>query len=89
LRVPTCPAFVTANGRYDVNANNGCRGTSVPGMSEFCVDTKNNRAHFKFSFQTVKHCLRKVSNTTPECNGSGPGQVCSYSENWQPTPCTW
>jgi hypothetical protein len=30
--------FFTDSGSYKVNANKGCRSTSVPMMTEFCVD---------------------------------------------------
>ncbi|KAH7311287.1 hypothetical protein B0I35DRAFT_411512 [Stachybotrys elegans] len=49
--------FYTDFGRYEVNANEGCRRTSVPGMTDFCMDWGKKRGHFKFSHQSSKRCL--------------------------------
>ncbi|KAK4151560.1 hypothetical protein C8A00DRAFT_35811 [Chaetomidium leptoderma] len=77
--------FTTAHGTYQVNANDGCRGTSVPDMTEFCVDWKNGRAHFKFKGWTTKSCLKE---TKSDINGCGPMTTCGTS-NFTPIKCTW
>ncbi|KAK4155838.1 hypothetical protein C8A00DRAFT_31281 [Chaetomidium leptoderma] len=77
--------FKTANGVYDVDASNGCRGTSVPGMIEFCVDWPNARAHFKFAGWTGKSCLKETSHSWETC---GDYSDCANSY-FTPVKCTW
>ncbi|KAL3953926.1 hypothetical protein ACCO45_011882 [Purpureocillium lilacinum] len=61
--------FYTDYGAYDFNnANSGCYGIPVPGMVEFCLDTVEKRAHFRFEGQG-KRCLRK--DRAPETHGEG------------------
>ncbi|KAK1995286.1 hypothetical protein LX36DRAFT_582779 [Colletotrichum falcatum] len=75
--------FYTDTGIYSVNANKGCRGTRVPGMTEFCVDWDKFRGHFKYSHQTKKRCLLMRSRTTHAC----PAYRCDKSD-WEEVGCT-
>ncbi|KAK4149010.1 hypothetical protein C8A00DRAFT_38410 [Chaetomidium leptoderma] len=77
--------FTTANGVYSVDAAEGCRSTSVPGMIEFCVDWGRNRAHFKFQGWTGKSCLAVSSHKVLNC---GPTAYCAYTE-FTPVKCSW
>lgn len=76
--------FVTDYGRYTVNANEGCRSTSVPGMTDFCIDWGNQRGHFKFSHQNYKRCLVVTKTEYVEC-GANTCWESIFSER----PCTW
>jgi hypothetical protein len=81
--------FQTDYGFYPVDANDGCRGTSVPGMVEFCVDWARQRGHFRFDHQSFKRCMRKAS----ESNMSDP-LICPTNNScveswWEETPCNW
>ncbi|KAL2074271.1 hypothetical protein VTL71DRAFT_8049 [Oculimacula yallundae] len=81
----TYPAiFYTSAGSYDIDASDGCRGTSVPGMTEFCVDHRNSRGHFKFSHQNYKRCMIETSNETSDC-----GIAFCINSYWDEVPCTW
>ncbi|KAG5807858.1 hypothetical protein H9Q74_007653 [Fusarium xylarioides] len=55
-------------GTYSVNAEKGCRGTSVPVMPKFCVDwdTDNRRTHFRFSGQG-RRCIVQDSESAYGC----------------------
>lgn len=75
--------FYTDFGSYQVNADKGCRKTSVPGMTEFCVDWDRRRAHFKFSHQATKRCLTQDSETPYGCQGS------CWKTTWREIPCNW
>lgn len=79
--------FVTDFGRYNVDAHNGCRGTSVPGMTEFCVDWPRSRGHFKFSHQSFKRCL--VRESTVRFTGDGYWGIECWRATWNERPCTW
>ena len=85
MLVATYLEFHTANGQYRVNANNGCRGTSVPDMIEFCVDIPKSRAHFKFKGWTGKSCLHVTSSDINTC---GTGETCG-TMSFTPVKCTW
>ncbi|KAK2022141.1 hypothetical protein LX32DRAFT_603388 [Colletotrichum zoysiae] len=74
--------FYTASGTYNVDANKGCRGTGVPGMTEFCVDWDRFRGHFKFSHQAKKRCLVMRSRASQAC----PAYRCDKSE-WEEVGC--
>lgn len=76
--------FITSVGRYDVDAADGCRGTPVPGMTEFCVDWRNSRGHFKFSHQANKRCMRVTSDDWYDC-----GIASCYTIYFDEVPCTW
>ncbi|KAH7183589.1 uncharacterized protein B0J16DRAFT_386663 [Fusarium flagelliforme] len=75
--------FYTDYGAYKINAQKGCRGTSVPGMVKFCVDWDERRAHFKFSGQS-KRCLTQDSQ-----NAYGCSAVQCYKTIWREIPCHW
>ncbi|RFN48192.1 hypothetical protein FIE12Z_7550 [Fusarium flagelliforme] len=75
--------FYTDYGTYKINANEGCRGTSVPGMVKFCVDWGKRRAHFKFSGQR-KRCLTQDSE-----NAYGCPAVSCHKTTWREIPCHW
>ncbi|KAI7763050.1 hypothetical protein LZL87_011193 [Fusarium oxysporum] len=74
--------FYTDYGTYSVNAEKGCRGTSVPAMVEFCVDWDNRRAHFRFSGQG-KRCMVQDSESAYGC-----ASTC-YKTTWREIPCNW
>lgn len=75
--------FYTDYGTYRVDANTGCRGTSVPGMIEFCVDWDNRRAHFVYNGQN-KRCLIQRSETVYGC----AAQQC-WKTTWEEVGCSW
>ncbi|KAK5663809.1 hypothetical protein OQA88_12 [Cercophora sp. LCS_1] len=81
--------FVMAYGSYAVNANTGCRSTSVPGMVEFCVDWNQNpdRAHFRFSHQSFKRCMTKSWDNVVSCP-AGTSGTC-YSARFDEVGCCW
>jgi hypothetical protein len=78
--------FYTDFGAYKVNANEGCRGTSVPAMTEFCMDWGNRRGHFRFSGQGNKRCLVQDSESTAACGSSGTD---CYRTTWKEVACYW
>ncbi|KAM5350622.1 hypothetical protein ACJ41O_007127 [Fusarium nematophilum] len=77
--------FFTSVGTYSVNASDGCRKTKVPGMTDFCVDWKRNRAHFKFSHQSSKRCLIMRSKDPYGCSSY---DHC-YKAEWKEVSCNW
>lgn len=58
--------FTTDFGTYDVNANDGCRTTKVPGMGELCVDVGSARGHFRYGGQN-KRCMKRTSRQSEGC----------------------
>ncbi|KAF4956034.1 hypothetical protein FSARC_11697 [Fusarium sarcochroum] len=76
--------FYTDVGSYKVDASKGCRKTSVPGMTEFCVDWDKRRAHFKFSHQATKRCLTQDSESAYGCDA----QSC-WKTTWREIGCNW
>ncbi|PVH84686.1 hypothetical protein DL98DRAFT_610100 [Cadophora sp. DSE1049] len=81
----TYPAtFTTSAGTYDVNAADGCRGTSVPGMTEFCIEWCNSRGHFKYSHQNYKRCMVITSDEWYDC-----GIASCYYIYWNEVGCSW
>ncbi|KAL2070107.1 hypothetical protein VTL71DRAFT_14787 [Oculimacula yallundae] len=76
--------FYTSAGSYSVTASDGCRGTSVPGMVEFCVDNPQGRGHFRFSHQNFKRCMRLTRSTDRDC-----GIAYCQNNTWEEVPCTW
>jgi hypothetical protein len=76
--------FFTDSGSYKVNANKGCRSTSVPKMTEFCVDWGKGRAHFRYSGQANKRCLLMRSQAPYGCSADH----CHRTE-WEPATCSW
>ncbi|KAF4441827.1 hypothetical protein F53441_11912 [Fusarium austroafricanum] len=77
--------FYTDFGSYRVNANEGCRGTSVPGMTEFCMDWGRRRGHFRFSHQDYKRCLTQASEDQFGC---GENMDC-WKTTWREIACNW
>ncbi|KAK4035146.1 hypothetical protein C8A01DRAFT_38418 [Parachaetomium inaequale] len=75
--------FFTEHGSYGVNANTGCRGTKVPGMTELCVDWERGRAHFYYRGQN-KRCLLQKSKTVSSCIADH----CHRTE-WEEARCSW
>jgi len=78
--------FYTDYGAYDFNnANSGCYGIPVPGMVEFCLDTVEKRAHFRFEGQG-KRCLRKDRKSAHlyKC----PAYSCAAWKMYE-VPCDW
>jgi hypothetical protein len=80
--------FHTDFGSYKVTPHSGCHSTGVPGMTEFCIDWDNSRAHFKFSHQNFKRCLRKNPAGERFTNDSCPGGEC-WRDTWPEVQCTW
>ncbi|KAF5575050.1 hypothetical protein FPANT_11499 [Fusarium pseudoanthophilum] len=78
--------FYTDFGAYRVNANEGCRGTSVPAMTEFCIDWSNRRGHFRFSGQANKRCLVQDSETRVGCGSDGTD---CFRTTWKEVACYW
>ncbi|KAF5985152.1 hypothetical protein FCOIX_2233 [Fusarium coicis] len=74
--------FYTDCGTYSVNAEKGCRGTSVPAMVEFCVDWDNRREHFRFSGQG-KRCMVQDWESAYGC-----AATC-YKTTWREIACNW
>jgi hypothetical protein len=79
--------WYTDFGVYDIDAHDGCRGTSVPGMTEICVDWGRGRGHFKFSHQDFKRCF--VRGGTTHFTGDGCWGVECWRSEWNEAPCTW
>lgn len=81
--------FVTDYGKYHVDANEGCRGgsTSVPGLTQLCVDWDKKRAHFQFIHQEYKRCMRQRYSRVEICGG-GYHSTCAY-DHWEEVPCSW
>lgn len=79
--------FHTDFGSYHVNTAGGCHSTSVPAMTDFCIDWDKSRAHFKFSGQN-KRCLTTPRNgerfTDDSCNA-----IECWRDVWTEVPCTW
>ncbi|KAH7224432.1 uncharacterized protein BKA55DRAFT_527597 [Fusarium redolens] len=75
--------FYTDYGAYKVNANEGCRSTSVPGMVEFCVDWGKRRSHFRFSGQN-KRCLIQDSESAYGCAYNS-----CWKTTWKEISCHW
>lgn len=80
--------FYTDFGSYDVDANDGCRGTGVPGMVDFCMDWGNLRGHFRFDHQPFKRCLRMTSRTPREHCSPVLALLCDRSY-WDEVACSW
>ncbi|KAL0935595.1 uncharacterized protein CTRU02_210186 [Colletotrichum truncatum] len=78
-------AFVTDFGVYSVNADDGCHGTSVPGMVEFCVDWSRVRGHFRFSHQSHKRCMGVSQPDMDTCAKLISCDTWTFEE----VPCTW
>ncbi|KAH6693867.1 hypothetical protein F5X68DRAFT_187635 [Plectosphaerella plurivora] len=77
--------FVTDFGRYYFDMSDGCRGsTAVPGMTELCIDYRNDRAHFKFSHQGNKRCMRITGDNSEDC-GIASCRNIYFSE----VSCNW
>jgi hypothetical protein len=79
--------FHTDFGSYHVYTQSGCHSTSIPGMTDFCIDWGNSRAHFKFSGQN-KRCLRNPGNGERFTGNSCPALEC-WRDVWTEVPCTW
>lgn len=79
--------FHTDFGRYWVDAKEGCRGTGVPGMTEFCVDWGHTRGHFKFDHQDFRRCFQKNDKGEYYDCGS-PDRQC-WRDTWPEVRCTW
>ncbi|KAH7358485.1 hypothetical protein B0T11DRAFT_104598 [Plectosphaerella cucumerina] len=76
--------FYTDFGSYRVNANKGCRGTSVPHMVDFCVDWNAGRAHFRYNGQH-KRCLIMKDKVNTIC----PHHARCHKTTWEEQPCGW
>lgn len=81
--------FHTSQGSYYVESmSDGCHSTNVPGMTEFCIDWGNTRAHFKFAPQNQKRCLKKNPNGERFTGDSCTGLEC-WRDTWPEVPCSW
>jgi len=78
--------FHTDFGVYEVDAHDGCRGTGVPGMTEFCVDWPRGRGHFKYSHQDFKRCFVRQSEEY-FTDGICPNEC--WRKWWGEVPCSW
>ncbi|KAH7188053.1 uncharacterized protein B0J16DRAFT_370073 [Fusarium flagelliforme] len=76
--------FFTDAGSYAVSGEDGCRGTGVPGMTDFCIDWSRGRGHFKYSHQSSKRCMLMRSEVVYGCDW----HQCRRSE-WAEVPCNW
>jgi hypothetical protein len=82
--------FHTDFGSYYIPklSDDGCRSTSVPGMTEFCMDWAKSRAHFRFSHQNYRRCLRKKPAGDYFADDSCPVMEC-WHDYWDEVPCDW
>ncbi|ATY65200.1 hypothetical protein CCM_01459 [Cordyceps militaris CM01] len=76
--------FNTDYGEYEVSGNGGCHRTKVPYMTEFCIDWRLGRAHFRFQGQGDKRCLLLVSTQDWKCSF----RMC-YVQVFQEIGCYW
>jgi hypothetical protein len=87
-----CPqndgAFITDFGAYRVDAGDGCHATDVPGMVEFCVDWGQARAHFRFSHQSDKRCLRVTAVLDLDNDWCPTNSFCKYIL-FEEVGCNW
>ncbi|KAK4121065.1 hypothetical protein N657DRAFT_134892 [Parathielavia appendiculata] len=81
--------FPTCCGHYPVDANEGRRGTGVPGMVEFCVDWGNRRGHFRFSHQSFKRCMCMASEQNMNLPLICPTNGSCIVSDWEEIPCSW
>lgn len=77
--------FYTDFGDWSVNGNDGCHGTPVPGMVDFCIDWSKLRGHFRFSHQSFKRCLGVSDPEFDTCGKFNNCNVFIFDE----VPCTW
>lgn len=79
--------WFTNSGVYTVNADDGCRGTSIPYINQVCFDWKAGRGHF-YAENQPKRCLRKgPDGPTDFCEGR-PQYSC-LTVTWSEVACTW
>ncbi len=76
--------FRTDYGEYEVNGNGGCHRTKVPAMTEFCIDWRLGRAHFRFAGQDNKRCLFLASTEDWKC----AFKYC-YKQVFREIGCSW
>jgi hypothetical protein len=78
--------FYTDYDHYNLgNLGSGCQGSGpVPGMKEICVDLLKKRAHFKFSHQSSKRCMKLVAYDYQDCS---PATCGAYK--FDEVDCTW
>ncbi|XWW97018.1 hypothetical protein V2A60_004998 [Cordyceps javanica] len=76
--------FNTAYGEWEVNGNDGCHRTKVPAMSEFCIDWRLGRAHFRFKGQPDKRCMFLASTEDWKCSF----KYC-YKQVFREIGCYW
>lgn len=79
--------FVTNWGDFQVDAGDGCRGTPVPNMVEWCIDTQRERGHFRYEGQG-KRCMVVESSEWQRCSDDWAWATCA-SEVWKEVNCTW
>ncbi|KAK4031803.1 hypothetical protein C8A01DRAFT_21038 [Parachaetomium inaequale] len=80
--------FTTDFGTYSFSGSDGCRSTPVPGMTEFCIDEANDRAHFRFSHQSDKRCMRVYDSEWQTCSDDFQFATCA-KEYYQEVQCDW
>lgn len=78
---------MTAYGDFDVNAEEGCRSTGVPGMVEFYMDWGNARMHFRFNGQS-KRCMWETGNDWEKRSDNYDWASCSTSY-FTKVACDW
>lgn len=78
--------FITDYGRWFIyNMRDGCHGgQGVPGLEVICIDYTQARAHFKFSHQGNKRCMRGDWTKDDACGINACGTWWFHE-----TPCTW
>lgn len=82
---PLKGAFFTGFGTLLVPATAGCHYDQVPGMPEFCMDWRENRAHFVFDNQPRRCLQRQYSRQDDWCQGDRHCTFVIFEE----VPCTW
>ncbi|KAK0649974.1 hypothetical protein B0T16DRAFT_457335 [Cercophora newfieldiana] len=68
---------------YDIDTDNGCYDTGVPGVQGFCMDMNNKRAHFFDGSR--KRCFREWREQSV---GSCMKGICSIGR-WNEVTCDW
>ncbi|KAJ6785034.1 hypothetical protein PWT90_05883 [Aphanocladium album] len=75
-------------GSFNVDASEGCRSTTVPGVTRLCMDWRHRRGHFRYSNETSSRCLQPGSGTPKEDYPCFGGHKCSELEFLE-VPCSW
>ncbi|KAK2760862.1 hypothetical protein FQN54_002102 [Arachnomyces sp. PD_36] len=71
---------------YEIDAEEGCRDPSVPGMTWICVDYGNERGEFKYE-GGPKRCFTRTSTT--RITDDSCWAIECWRKVWEEAPCTW